>query len=77
MKELFRKLFCRHKDNNVICWHWTHGITSHEPPFLEVLLRCKTCGKYQFTTIQDPKRFDEFVSTYAEKEWADTYKPVS
>lgn len=74
MREFFKRLFCLHKDNDVVCWHWTHGVIGYDPLFLEVLLRCKICGKYHFMYIQDPAEYDEFISTYANKEWADTCK---
>ena len=76
MKDFFKKLFCKHKHNEVICWHWTHGWSSNEPAFIEVQLRCKDCGKYHFMDIQDPREYDEFTFENADKKWSDTCKPV-
>lgn len=40
---MLSKLFCKHKNNNVICWHWTHGVNSNEIRFLEIQLKCNNC----------------------------------
>ena len=69
-------LFCLHKNNEVICWHWTHGWSTNEPRFLQIQLRCKKCGKYHFLDIQDPRKCNEFTYKYADKEWSDICKPV-
>lgn len=76
MKKFLKKLFCCHKHNEVVCWHWTHGMVDFNPRFIEVQLKCNSCGKYHFLHIRDPREFDEFVSEYADKEWSDTCKPV-
>lgn len=76
MKKFLKRLFCRHKSNKVVCWHWTHGWSAHQIRFLEIQLRCRNCGKYHFIHIKDPKKYDKFVSEYADKEWSDTCKPV-
>ena len=49
---MLKKIFCKHKDNEVICWHWTHGEGTNEIRFLEIQLRCKNCGKYHFYEYQ-------------------------
>ncbi len=28
-----RKLFCKHKNSEVICWHWTHGPNGNDIRF--------------------------------------------
>ena len=22
---ILKKIFCKHKNNGIVCWHWTHG----------------------------------------------------
>lgn len=72
----FKKLFCRHKNNEVICWHWTHGWSTYEIRFLEIQLRCKDCGKYHFAEIRDWKECYKFIEKYKDKEWSDTCQSV-
>lgn len=45
-------LFCRHKNSEVVCWHWTHGYNDNDIRFLEIELKCKYCGKYFFRYIK-------------------------
>ena len=60
MKEIFKRLFCRHKNNEVVCWHWTHGWSTSELRFIEIQLKCNNCGKYHFMDIRDPEIYEEF-----------------
>lgn len=76
MKEFLKKLFCGHRNNEVVCWHWTHGPYGNDPLQLEIQLRCTECGKYHFMHIDDPSRYDDFTSKYTDKEWSDTRRPV-
>lgn len=46
-------LFCRHKNSEVVCWHWTHGYNDNDIRFLEIELKCKDCRKYFFRYIKD------------------------
>lgn len=72
-----KKLFCRHKNNNeVVCWHWTHGWNTNEIRFLEIQLRCNDCGKYHFAYIKDWNECYEFIDKFKDKEWSDTCHPV-
>jgi hypothetical protein len=76
MKEFVRKLFCEHKNNEVACWHWTHGMNTNEIRFLEVQLRCRNCGEYHFMEIRDWNKCYDFISCYKDKQWYSTCKPV-
>lgn len=73
---ILRKLFCRHKNSEVICWHWTHGINSNDYNFLEIQEKCNLCGRYYFKYIRDRNECDEFVKKYPEKQWYKDVKPV-
>ena len=68
MKKL-KQLFCKHKDNKVICWHWTHGEATNEIRFLEIQLRCKNCGKYHFKYIRDWNTCERFIAQNKDKQW--------
>ena len=46
-------LFCRHKNSEVVCWHWSHGYNGNDIRFIEIELKCKDCGKYFFRYIKD------------------------
>ena len=72
MKEFLKKLFCRHKNSEVVCWHWTHGWNTYETKFIEVQLRCKNCGKYRLAEIRDRNECYKFIEKYKDKEWSDT-----
>lgn len=74
--DIVKKLFCSHKNNEVVCWHWTHGWLDNDPSFLEIQLKCKKCGKYHFLHIRDPREYDWFTTKYADKKWSNTCKPV-
>lgn len=42
-----KRLLCKHNnENEVVCWHWTHGINDNEIRSVEVQLKCNDCGKY-------------------------------
>ena len=76
MSERLKKLFCLHKNNEVICWHWTHGAGTNEIRYLEIQLKCNRCGKYHFKEIRDWKECDKFIAAYKDKRWSDTCKPI-
>ncbi len=73
---VLKKIFCRHKHYEVICWHWTHGPTTNDIRFLQIQLKCKDCGKYYFRYILDWDKCYKFIDKYKDKEWSDTCKPV-
>jgi hypothetical protein len=76
MKGFLRKILCKHKNSEVICWHWTHGSNGNDIRFLEIQRKCTECGKYFFTHIKGRDECNRFVSHYPEKEWSDKCKPV-
>ena len=74
---MFKQLFCKHKENQeVICWHFTHGDNGIEPRFIEVQYKCHRCGKYYYRNITDTNEMMNFVSTYPDKEFSEKCKPV-
>lgn len=76
MKDFLKKLFCKHKNNEVVCWHWTHGDSGMEIRFVEAQLKCNDCGKYHFLHIYDWDKCDEFIAKHKDKRWSETCKPV-
>ena len=52
MKGFLRKILCKHKNSEVICWHWTHGPNGNDIRFLEIQKKCPECGKYFFSYIK-------------------------
>ena len=76
IKSFLKKLFCRHKHNEVICWHWTHGFSDNEIRYLEIQLKCNDCEKYYFAHIRDWNECYKFIEKHKDKEWSDTCNPV-
>ena len=76
MIERINQLFCRHKVNQVVCWHYTHGSAGNEISYIEVQIKCKKCGKYGIIEIKDTECQLGFISTYDDKYWSDTCKPM-
>lgn len=66
----------RAKNNEIVCWHWTHGQNANEIRFLEIQKKCKDCGKYHFSYIKDWNQCDQFITKYPNKEWSDICKPI-
>ena len=72
-----KRLFCKHNnENEIICWHWTHGINGNEIRSVEAQLKCNDCGKYHFLHIYDWNKCDEFIAKHKDKQWSKTCKPV-
>ena len=71
-----RKLFCKHKNSEIICWHWTHGQNGNNVRFLEIQEKCNECGKYYFSYIKDWNKFDKFISKHPDKQWSSVCKPI-
>lgn len=42
---LTHQLFCKHKDADLVRWHWTHGPMGNDPASVEAEYRCNDCGK--------------------------------
>lgn len=49
---IFSNFLCKHKESEVICWHWTHGPNGNEIRYLEIQRKCKKCGKLFFRYIK-------------------------
>jgi len=60
------KLFCKHSNNEVISWHWTHGANSNDPAFIEVELECRDCGKHHYMYIHGRNKCNEFIDEHGE-----------
>ena len=84
MKNYLKKIFCKHKNNELVCWHWTHGFITNKTTTtltssignIEVQYRCEDCGKYYFRHIENWLKCEEFATKYKDKQWPDTCKPV-
>lgn len=76
MIQQIKQLFCRHRNNQVICWHYTHGSNGNEITHIETQLQCHRCGKYWITLVRDPEDFDFFEENYIDRYWSDTCKPI-
>ena len=72
---MFKKILCKHKNNEVVCWHWVHA-NGMDIRHLEIQFRCKDCGKYFFRHIKDHNECEKFIESHKDKEWSDTCKPV-
>lgn len=69
-------MFCKYKEREVVCWHWTHGLNGNDIRFLEIQTRCKHCGKYLFVYLKDWNMCDRFIEKHKDKKWSATCKPV-
>lgn len=76
MIERIKQLFCRHKVNQVVCWHYTHGSAGNEITHIEAQLQCCRCGKYWGALSRNPEDFEYFKENLMDKYWSDTCKPV-
>lgn len=76
MKNLLKKIFCRHKNSEVVCWHWTHGPLTNDIRYLEIQFKCNDCGRYYFREIRDWNDCYKFIDKYPDKRWSNTCKPV-
>jgi hypothetical protein len=71
-----KKLFCKHKNSEVICWHWTHGPNGNDIRYLEIQRKCSDCGRFFFSYIENRNDCEKFVSKYPDKQWSNKCKPV-
>ena len=76
MKNFIKRLFCKHENNEVVCWHWTHGLYDNEIRFLEIQLKCNDCGKYHFKYIYDWDECYKFIAENQNTRWSGDCKPV-
>ena len=69
--KLFKKLFCRHKNSEVVSWwYWTPSPNGNEIQFLKIQKRCSDCGECFFTYIKNWDERQKFIEKYPDK-----YKP--
>ena len=76
MLNFLNKIFCKHKHNEVVCWHWTHYPDNFNYRSIEAQLKCKYCGKYHFLHIHDLTLCDMFIKKHKDKEYSDVGKPL-
>lgn len=62
---ILKKIFCRHKNNEIVCWHWTHGQAVLEEPETENYRMSDICKDRE--TLR-PK-YEQFIQTERGKEW--------
>lgn len=67
IKLKLKQLFCKHKDNDVVCWQWTHGASNNEYGHIVAQLECKRCGRLYFAFEKDRRFCDEFASVFSDK----------
>ena len=63
----FKQLFCRHRNNQVICWHYTHGLHGNEFVYIEAKIKCHRCGKYRVLSIRDREDIKFFEKNHMDK----------
>nr|DAT83998.1 MAG TPA: cytochrome c protein [Bacteriophage sp.] len=76
LRKFLKKLFCNHKSSEVICWHWTHGLSGNDIRFLQIQRQCNKCHKYYFTYIKNWDECNKFINKYPDREWSDGCKPI-
>ena len=72
--EKIKKIFCLHKDGEVVCWHYVKPLHGYYTTIIEVQLYCNKCHKYYIRYVY-PENFNEFVHKYKDKKWSDKCKP--
>ena len=50
------KLFCKHKNNRILRWHYVH-YPDYEPIIIEAELFCQDCGKKFYVYEKSPERY--------------------
>lgn len=64
-----KQLCCKHKNTEVLCWHWTHGMTGNEIRFLEIQEKCLDCGKGFLKYMRDWGECEKFALSHPDKRW--------
>ena len=64
---ILKRLFCKHKNKEMIRWHYTHGYNGMEPRFIEIEYKCNDCGKVFYKYLYN--NMTEFEQKHAEKRW--------
>lgn len=60
-----KRLFCKHKNREMLRWHYTHGYNGMEPLFIEIEYKCKDCEKILYQYLH--KNMEEFADKHADK----------
>lgn len=58
LKKFFRQLFCRHRQADLLRWHWTHGPTGMDIAFVEAEYRCRRCGEIFYLYLYGKEAHD-------------------
>lgn len=69
---MLKQLFCKHKNNEVICWHWIQSNNT----IIEIQLKCLKCDKYCFKYIKGWNKCKVFMTKYIDKQWSENCRPV-
>lgn len=62
-----KRLFCKHKNGEIIRWHYTHGELGSEPAFIEAEVKCNNCGKTFIGELHENMK--EFAEKHADKRY--------
>lgn len=71
-----KQLFCKHSNNEVVCWHWIYDADKNETRYVEIQRKCNDCGKYYFTYMNNWDECYKFIEEYRDKMWSATCNPV-
>lgn len=63
-----KRIFCNHNNSMLSSWHWTHGLNSNEPLFIEAIVKCAKCGKTYFVDITNRDMCDRIMEITSSNE---------
>ena len=71
------KLFCKHKNSEMVCWHRVHPNYDFDPLAIEYQKKCNDCGKYYIRWFPMSASYtNDFIEKYKDYEWSNICKPV-
>ena len=75
MKDFLKRLFCKHKNSEVVCWH---EVRDYDMFWIAIQFKCNDCGKYYFDYIMgdDKNKCERFMKEYADKRYSEDCKMV-
>lgn len=62
-----KRLFCKHKNREMLRWHYTHGYNGMEPSFIEIEYRCNDCEKIFYRALHNNMK--EFAKKHENKRY--------
>ena len=63
---ILKRLFCNHKNREMLRWHYTHGYNGMEPRFIEIEYKCRDCEKIFYQDLRN--NMMEFAEKHADKQ---------